>query len=210
MTDVSQAIQPKSDQLNAEDLIGISMTAKIVSVDVKQTTDQPISVFLDAHKRPWKPCKSMARIMAAVWGRESSKWVGHSVTLYNDPTVIWAGVQVGGIRISHITGIDKPQVFNLSISKGKRKGYTIEPLLAGKPAAPQQSQKTAQPDDTVAQVEHYKKALEISETMDQLVAAWGKVPTDIKPHLVAVKDAQKAALSAPPPPAEQEPDIDNF
>lgn len=210
MTDVSHAIQPKSDQLNAEDLIGISLTAKIVSVEVKQTTDQPISVFLDAHKRPWKPCKSMARIMAAVWGRESSKWIGHSVTLYNDPTVIWAGVQVGGIRISHITGIDKPQVFNLSISKGKRKGYTIEPLIAGKPA-PQPAQKTTQTDDTAAQVDHYKKALEMSGSMDQLVAAWGKVPPEIKPHLVAAKDAQKATLSTPPPqPAATDPDIDNF
>lgn len=214
MADVSHAIQPKSDQLNAEDLIGSTMTAVIEGVDVKQTTEQPISVFLAGHQRPWKPCKSMCKIMAVVWGKQSEGWIGHSVTLYNDPKVKWAGVEVGGIRISHMTGIDKPQVFNLSVSRGKRQGYTIQPLQAAapqqapahQPAPPPQQQAPQRP--TQEELNHYAGVIDICETMDQLAAAWGKIPPHVKPAMVPNKDAKKAEIEATPEPNKPAEDAD--
>jgi hypothetical protein len=127
MTDVSEAIKPKSDQLNAEDLLGTTITAQITKVEVK-TGDQPISVWLTGHKRPWKPCKSMGRVMAFAWGRNSKDWEGKSVTLYCDPDVTWAGVKVGGIRISHLSDIPSTMDMSLTASRGKRKPYRVDKL----------------------------------------------------------------------------------
>lgn len=128
MTDVTQAIQPKSDQLNADDLIAAPLTAIIQQVDVKQTGEQPISVWLQGFPRPWKPCKSMARVLATAWGTDSSAWAGQGLTLYRDPSVRWAGVEVGGIRVSHMTGLQQPLSLSLTASRGKRKPFTVQPL----------------------------------------------------------------------------------
>lgn len=134
MTDVSEAIKPKSDQLNAEDLLGTTITARIVKVEVK-TGDQPISVWLSGHQRPWKPCKSMGRVMAVAWGRDSKAWIDKSVTLFCDPDVTWAGVKVGGIRISHLSGISHSIDMSLTASRGKRKPYRVDPLVVAEPKA---------------------------------------------------------------------------
>ena len=128
MTDVSMAIMPKSDQLNSDDLIAQPMTAIIQQVDVKQSGDQPISVWLQNFPRPWKPCKSMARVLATAWGTDSSAWAGQGLTLYREPSVRWAGVEVGGIRVSHMTGIQQPLQLSLTASRGKRSPFTVQPL----------------------------------------------------------------------------------
>ena len=66
--------------------------------------------------------------MIATWGDKGSDWVGQRVTLYNDPSVKFGGVEVGGIRISHISGIEQPTKFNLTTTRGKRGAYHVEPI----------------------------------------------------------------------------------
>lgn len=132
MTDVTLAIQPKSDQLNSDDLLH-PITFIIQQVEVKQSIEQPISVWMQGYQRPWKPCKSMARILATAWGTDSRYWIGHGLTLFKDPTVTWAGSAVGGIRISHITGIDQPMQISLTTTRGKRKPYSVQPLNLQQP-----------------------------------------------------------------------------
>ena len=44
MTNVAHTLIAKSDQLNACDLVGGSITVKILSVLVKQSLEQPITI----------------------------------------------------------------------------------------------------------------------------------------------------------------------
>ena len=126
--DVSKAIQAKSDQLNADDLIGGAITIKVTDVDVA-AGEQPISVHYEGDGgRPWKPCKTAARCLAAIWGANANQWVGMSCTIFNDPTVTWAGAAVGGIRVSHMEGLDKPRSLQLAKTRGKKGAVVIQPL----------------------------------------------------------------------------------
>lgn len=47
MNDMHAAIIPKSDQLNADDLIGREMTIKITGVTVKGGQEQPVSIHFE-------------------------------------------------------------------------------------------------------------------------------------------------------------------
>lgn len=131
MTDISNlrdTIVPKSDQLNADDLMGTSKTITVNAVKAG-APDQPISVHYDGDTgRPYKPCKSMRRVLIHAWGDDGHQWVGQSMTLYCDPEVKFGGVKVGGIRISHLTGLDRKLDLSLTVTKAKRAAYTVQPL----------------------------------------------------------------------------------
>ena len=131
MTDndsLRDTIVPKSDQLNADDLVAGPITIKITGVK-RGSPDQPITVdYEGANGRPYKPCKSMRRVMIALWGDKGTDWVGHSITLYCDPAVKFGGVAVGGIRISHATGIERDTDFMLTTTRSKRAKYMVRPL----------------------------------------------------------------------------------
>ncbi len=134
MSDMASAIIPKSDQLNADDLIAGPMTVTITGVAVKGGQEQPVSISFDGDNgKPYKPCKSMCRVMVNAWGPDSSKYVGRSMTLYRDPAVKWGGMDVGGIRISHLSDIDAPMTMALTATRGSRKPYTVKPLAAAEP-----------------------------------------------------------------------------
>jgi hypothetical protein len=118
--DVSSAIVPKSDQLNGDDLIGGSIVVQITGVSKKPEAgaEQPIEVRITGH-RPWRPCKSMLRVMVSAWGVDASRWVGQWVRLYRDEGVKWAGQAVGGIRIEALSGIDQG---GISLAITERRG----------------------------------------------------------------------------------------
>lgn len=126
--DLTRIAEPKSDQLNADDLIGGAITVNITNVRLAGTTEQPLIIDIDGGYKPYKPCKSMTRLLIFCWGKDGRKWIGRSMTLYNDPDVTWAGVKVGGIRISHLSNLDKSMSVALTVTRGKRKPYTVEPL----------------------------------------------------------------------------------
>lgn len=133
--DVTKAIQPKSDQLNADSLITGPRTIRIRDVQVNGEAEQPVWIFFDGDDgKPWKPCKSAMRCLASIWGANAAQWIGMNCTIYNDPTVTWAGVAVGGIRVSHMEGLDKPRQLQLTKTRGKKGAVTIQPLeLSGEP-----------------------------------------------------------------------------
>ncbi len=129
MTDLSDTIVPKSDQLNADDLLAGPRTITIAKVSRCAEADQPIAVNFDGDGgKPYKPCKSMRRVMVAVWGPDASQYPGRRLTLYRDPSVTWGGMEVGGIRISHMSHIDGKVVLALTATKKARKPYTVLPL----------------------------------------------------------------------------------
>ena len=59
------------------------------------------------------------------------------MTLFRDEKVKWAGEEVGGIRVSHLSHIDKQLKVALRESEQKSVLHTIDPLPDAAPAAPQ-------------------------------------------------------------------------
>lgn len=129
ISDLTRTITPKSDQLNADDLIAGPINVTVQAVRMVANDDQPIVLEIGQGRQPYKPCKSMRRLLIFVWGKDGNAWVGRSMTLFNDPNVTWAGQKVGGIRISHVSHIDEPISLSLTANRGKRKPYTVEPLV---------------------------------------------------------------------------------
>ena len=161
------AIAPKADQLNADDVVPGPITVEILGVRKVADQKQPYHIDVEGYpKRPWKPCKTMLRLMAHVWSEEAdrkvppSEWIGRRVTLYCDPEVTFKGHKVGGIRISHLSHISKPYELTITITKSNRKDVTIYPIG--------ESQPTVSPED-----EEYiavaKTELAGAQTMDELV-----------------------------------------
>lgn len=133
--DITSAIRPKSDQLNADDLLTGPRTIRIRDVQVS-TGEQPVSVYFDGDDgKPWKPAKSALRVLAAIWGANAARWIGLACTIHNDETVTWAGVAVGGIRVSHMEGLSKPRKLMLTKTRGKKSETTILPLVVEKASA---------------------------------------------------------------------------
>lgn len=144
MTDMSPVIVPKSDQINADDLIAGPRTVRIRAVRIQADTEQPVSIAIVGEKRVYRPCKSMSRVLVAGWGADSSAYAGRYLTLYRDADVQWGGMKVGGIRISHMSHIDRPLTLALSASKTKRAITTIRPLKVPESRAESSS---VSPDD---------------------------------------------------------------
>lgn len=136
MTDMKSVIKPKSDQLNADDLISGALTIKVTDVNIT-STEQPVSIrFEGDNGKPYKPCKSMCRILVMAWGADAKQYIGKSMTLYRDPDVTWAGMKVGGIRISHLSDIASTLTVALTATRSSKKPYTVQPLKAEKKPAP--------------------------------------------------------------------------
>lgn len=130
MNDMRAVIEPKSDQLNADSLLSGPITITITKVEIRPNTEQPVSIhFSGDNGRPYKCCKSMARVMVHCWGPDANQYVGRSMTLYCDPKVMWGGMAVGGIRISHMSDITGTLVMALTATKGNKRPFTVQPLV---------------------------------------------------------------------------------
>lgn len=169
---ILRSIEPKSDQLNADDLIAGPIDVTIVEV-CKGNAEQPIVVKIEG-QRPWKPCKSMRRLLVKLFGDTPAEWIGKRLRLFADPDVQWAGVKVGGIRVSHASGIDRRTAIMLTTTRGKRTEYIVDPL-----PSEQAKPKQAKPQKSV------------QERVDACVDALGKVNTidgmqKLMPHVDAL------------------------
>jgi len=136
MTDenwLAKTIVPKSDQLNADDLIAGPITVTIEEVIQRESAEQPVEIRVAGY-RPYKPCKSMRRLLIAVWGTRAADWVGRKLTLVCDPSVTWGGVAVGGIRVHAMSHIDAPFTMALTATRGKRKPITVQPIVIQEPS----------------------------------------------------------------------------
>jgi hypothetical protein len=128
--DLSKTIIAKSDQLNADDLLTGPRTFTVVEVK-PGSEEQPVSIVLAEwpRNRPFKPSKTVQRILAYCWGAETDDWPKDPrMTLFRDEKVKWAGEEVGGIRVSHLSHIKGVQKVALQESKHKKSLHTIQPL----------------------------------------------------------------------------------
>lgn len=130
MNDMSAVIVPRSDQINADSLLAGPITITITTVEIRPGTEQPVSIHYEGDNgKPYKCCKSMARVLVHCWGADANQYVGRSMTLFCDPKIMWGGMAVGGIRISHLSGIKAPVTMALTATKGNKKPFTVKPLI---------------------------------------------------------------------------------
>jgi len=127
--DLSTSIIPKSDQLNADDLMAGPITVTIADVKQGSVEQQPVDVVLVEYPgRAYRPSKSMRRVMVNAWGPETSTYTGRQLTLYRNPDITFGKERVGGIEISHLSHIDAPVTVALTRTRGQRRAFTVEPL----------------------------------------------------------------------------------
>ena len=147
MMDISPTIVAKSDQLNADDLIDRTITIRIKRVNVK-ADEQPVSISYEGDNgKPYKPGKSMRRVLAHAWGKDATVYAGRSLILYRDPTIRFGGLAVGGIRISHMSDITGNLTVALTETRGSKKAFTVKPLKV------EQSTSRASRQDTLDEAE---------------------------------------------------------
>lgn len=147
MTDMNAVIVPKSDQISADDLLTGPITVKVERVAIKSGEDQPVSISLVGQQKVYRPCKMMSRVLVAAWGADSKNYTGRTMTLYRDPEVKWGGLAVGGIRISHMSHLDKSLNMALTVTRGNKKPYRVLPLASSAPTAPAEPTPAASPVD---------------------------------------------------------------
>ena len=161
--DMSRTIAPKSDQLNADDLITGPRVILITAVKGMQDEAQPVAVSFEGDNgKPYKPCKSMRRVMVHCWGKDAQQYPGRSMTLFLDPTVTFGGMNVGGIRISHMSHIDGRKTMALTSSKARRSPYSVDVLEV-----------QAAPETSPADIRDYlRNGLNKQTTSDALENVW--------------------------------------
>lgn len=204
MNDISNlrdTIVPKGEQLNAEMLLPGPITIVVSSV-TRGSEEQPIAIHFEGDNgRPYKPCKSMRKVLIFAWGDDGRAWVGRSMRLYHDPEVMWAGVRVGGIRISHLSHVERDIALSLTTKKGKKEQFLISKMDVAEPIK--------QPLDT--------STLETaaSNGMASLEQAWKDSSPDMrsavgKDGLDRLKAIAQAADQANAPEPAEVPDDDVF
>lgn len=195
VSDLRPTIIPKSDQLNAEQLLGGPMTITVTEVRISGNAEQPVVVHYEGDGgRPFKPCKTMRKLLIFAWGENGAAWAGKSMTVYNDPNVKFGGSEVGGIRISHMTDITGDIKLSLTATKGKKVLYEVRRLES--------------PDARAL------SAIRAAETVEGLKAVFAKAYRAAReqPRKDALKQAydMRLAALATPAPAQPAPTVDEF
>lgn len=125
--DFSDTIAPKSDQLNADDLLLGPIDVLITGVVDARPSEQPIIIKIEGHQ-PYKPCKGMRRVIFQAWSTKARTWIGRRMRLYCNPAVTYGPDAVGGIEISHMSDIASAFSLMLTVKRGKKKKHTVNPL----------------------------------------------------------------------------------
>jgi hypothetical protein len=180
MLNLRDTIVPRSDQLNAEQLLSAPITLTVNNV-TRGTADQPVSIHYDGDNgRPYKPCKTMRKLLIFAWGDDGRVWLGRSMTVYNDPDVKFGGVKVGGIRISHLSHIDADFEVALTSTKGKKALHSIKKM-----------------DNAVDPIAPHRASLQTAAAngIEAFKAAWLAIPKQYQPALTELKDSLKSTIT---------------
>ena len=127
--DLTESIEPRSDQLNADSFIGGPATYTIREV-IDGVAESPFDFKLVETERCYRPSKTMRRVIVGAWGPEAANYSGRRLTLYREPSIKFGGQTVGGIRISHMSHISGPVEVMAQTTRGKRETFTVQPIEA--------------------------------------------------------------------------------
>lgn len=123
--ELMDALAPKTDQLNADDLFGIESLVVTIRGPVT-VKDGKLCIPLEEVK-PYKPSKGMGRIIMSMFGGRES-WPGKKLRLYRNPQVKFGGKEVGGIEISEASHIGREMTFAVTVSRGQKKPHKVRQL----------------------------------------------------------------------------------
>lgn len=144
---ISKLRQSNSQQINADDLLAGPATVTITGA-VEGTAEQPVLVTVaEVQGKTYRPSLTMRKVLGAVWGDETDVWIGRRLTLYRNPDIRFGGQVVGGLEISHMSGIDRPVEVSVLEKRGKRKTFTVQPLADVAPGRDWQSELLLAGDD---------------------------------------------------------------
>lgn len=176
MIDMAKTIIVKSDQLNGDDLISGPITIKIIAVEAG-SSEQPVAISYEGDNgKPYKPNKSMRKVLVRGWGLDGQAYIGRFLTLYRHDAVKFGGQEVGGIRISHMSHIESG--FSMSLNETKRSKKTHS-VLVYKP--------NGREDDGIA-------AAKLG--IDELKKFWGSLPPADQKQLERFLPAWKETAAA--------------
>jgi hypothetical protein len=127
--DLTESIAPRSDQVNADDLIAGPITYTVREV-VQGKAEQPFDFLLVETDRAYRPSKTMRRVIVNAWGPEAANYAGRVLTLYREPSIKFGGTVVGGIRIAAMSHLkdDKPVEVLAQVTRGKREKFVVQPI----------------------------------------------------------------------------------
>jgi hypothetical protein len=121
----------------------------------------------------------MRKVLIFAWGEDGSQWQGRMLTLYNKRDVKWGGVEVGGIRISHMSHVPADVKLSLAVTRGKKEPIIIKRLDASDPLVAARAEL-----DTAAR-----------KGMDALKEAWAGLPAATR-TAIGGREGCPAALKA--------------
>lgn len=177
--DLTESLAAKSDQLNAVD-VPTPRTFTIEKItENRGNPQQPFNFHLvETPGRPWRPNKGMRRVVAKAWGEKDigTRYPGRRVTLWCNPEVVYAGVAVGGLQVSHLSDIDEPFTMPLRVSQKKVQQFTVQPLTdTHAPAA-------------VPTVERVQSVTDVNELRDMWTHAGPDVQQAIKQRVAELQE----------------------
>ena len=192
--DISETTIPKSDQQQYDDYLGGQKRTVTVTGVTKGSLEQPVNVELaEFPGRPFRPNKTMRRLLVLAWGTDSTAYIGRQLTLFGNPEVVFGGKAVGGVEIAAMSHIEKPLTVPLTVTRAKKKNFTVQPIATIAPAL------TAAPTIDPATLLEWADAIAAADTLPALQAVWGEAgnaKVTGHPAIVAAKDKRKTELQA--------------
>lgn len=187
--DISETTTPKSDQQQYDDYLGGKTRTVTVGAVTKGSPEQPVNVELvEFPGRPFRPNKTMRRLLVLAWGADSSAYIGRKLTLFGNPEVVFGGKAVGGVEIAALSHIDAPLTVALTATRGKRKNFTVKALATAASA----------PSIATEDVAQWLELIRAAETFDDLQRVWAGATTagvTKNAAIIAAKDERKLDLS---------------
>ena len=195
--DLTESIAPRSDQINAEDLLTGPRTVTITDVQ-RGTAEQPVNIVTAEFGpgRPYKPSKTMRRVLVAAWGPDAAAYVGRRLLIYRDPEITFGKDKVGGIRISAMSHIDSRLTLALTVTRGRRAPFVVEPLADGPaPVTPEA-------------IARFEQRIADAATVEELAEIAGDLKTwDLgkhRKHLQELWGARRTAITSEQAEAEEQ------
>lgn len=192
---INETLAPDSTQINADDLIGGPITVTVTNVRAG-TTEQPVNIDVaEFPGRAYRPSKTMRRILVAAWGVTTADYIGRRIMIYRDPEITFGKDKVGGIRISALSHIESRLSIALTVTRGRRSTFTVDPLPDAAPKPPAKPTRTLISNAKVTEFEQRiiaagtapdldailddLKAYELGAHRDQLKTLWDERRAEI-------------------------------
>lgn len=114
MPRVSEMIEKKYLQQNdigdgygsSEQIVTIrGMAKRNIAKENEKPEERWLIAFVE-HKRPMVLNNTNLQLLGRILGDEANHWIGKKVVLYVDPTIVFGGKVVGGLRFRPVPGQD--------------------------------------------------------------------------------------------------------